>query len=312
MDAPAATLSPPASLLGPFRLAIGVLAGNALTILKGAMTTSTGSGMAYRDAPLADGQFLPVSSYTTLPGFLEHFHRIAAATTGLLALALALWLQAARLGSRRARVTAWLGGCLLLAQAFLGMFGVWNKLPAANSIAHGLLAQLVFATFAWLAYQLSDRWRDTAPLTAVAPGSGRGLALGALAMLVLQTLLGGVARHTNDAAALWTHAGNSFVVFVVVVIATAFVVGRLGAIPGVRGLARGIVTLLIVQIALGFVALLVRNSAGKTPANVDDPGIALLISVHVLCGALLTVLVATLAAHVFRGTRRPVAAQDTE
>jgi hypothetical protein len=34
------------------------------------------------------------------------------------------------------------------------------------------------------------------------------------------------------------------------------------------------------------------------------------ISIHVLIGALLTVLVATLAAHVFRATRRPGADGD--
>lgn len=65
----------------------------AATVLKGALTTSAGSGMAYADWPLSDGQVMPESSYTTLPGFLGDFHRLAAASTGLLALALAVWLQ---------------------------------------------------------------------------------------------------------------------------------------------------------------------------------------------------------------------------
>lgn len=58
------------------------------------------------------------------------------------------------------------------------------------------------------------------------------------------------------------------------------------------------------QIVLGFVALSIRNQAGKTPENVANLGTALVISVHVLVGALLTVLAAVLAAHVFRATRR--------
>jgi hypothetical protein len=89
-----------------------------------------------------------------------------------------------------------------------------------------------------------------------------------------------------------------------VTIATGFAVGRLGSVPGIRGLARWILGLVVLQIVLGFVALAIRNQAGKTPANVANLGTAALISVHVLFGALLTVSAATLAAHVFRGTRR--------
>lgn len=303
--APANPPTTPGSCRGPFRLCVALLATAAVTVLKGALTTSTGSGMAYPDWPLSDGQVMPESSYTTLPGFFEHFHRVAASATGLLALALALWLHFGRLGSPRARATAWLGGCLVLTQGVVGGLGVLKNLPAATSVTHGTLAQLTFATFAFLAYQLSDRHRATAPVTSVPPGSGRKLALFALAMLVAQTVVGAVARHTNSPHALWTHVGNALVVFLVATIATAFAVGRLGDAPGIKGLSRAIVTLLIVQIALGFVALAVRNPDGKRPENVEQLGAATVISVHVLVGALLTVLVATLAAHVFRATRRP-------
>lgn len=303
--APAIPPSPAGSCRGPFRLCLALLVTAAITVLKGALTTSTGSGMAYPDWPLSDGQVMPESSYTTLPGFFEHFHRVAASATGLLALGLALWLHFGRLGSPRARATAWLGGCLVLTQGVVGGLGVLKNLPAVTSVTHGTLAQLTFATFGWLAYQLSDRHRATAPVTSVPPGSGRGLALFALLMLVAQTVVGAVARHTNSPHALWTHVGNALVVFLVATIATAFAVGRLGEAPGIKGLARAIIGLMIAQIALGFVALAVRNPDGKRPENVEQLGAATAISVHVLVGALLTVLTATLAAHVFRATRRP-------
>ena len=116
-------------------------------------------------------------------------------------------------------------------------------------------------------------------------------------------MIGGIARHTNSSPALWTHVGNSFVVFVAGVIATGFAVGRLRAIPGVSPIARWLALLLILQIVLGFIALLVRNGAGKTPENVANLGTAALISVHVLLGTVLTVLAAALWAHVHRGTR---------
>jgi hypothetical protein len=122
---------------------------------------------------------------------------------------------------------------------------------------------------------------------------------------VAQTVIGALARHTNDERALWTHVGNALVVFVMVTIATAFATGRFGEVEGVKAVSRGIVGLLIVQIALGFVALVIRNDVGKTPENVANPGTAIVISVHVLFGAGLTTLMATLAAHVFRASRAP-------
>jgi heme A synthase len=305
MNPPATPPSAVRSLRGPFRLALAMLVVTTLTILKGAMTTSTGSGLAYPDYPLSDGQLMPESSYTTIPGFLEHFHRLFAASAGLLSLSLWLWLQIGQLGDRRVRRWAFGGGCLILAQGLFGGFGVLLKLPAFTSVTHATLAQLTLATFAYIAYQLSDRYRATAPLTSVPTGSGRTLAIIALLSLVVQTVFGAIARHTNSPHALWTHVGNAFVVFIIATIATAFAQGRLGDTPGIKSLVRWLVLLLITQIGLGFVVLGVRNPAGKTQQNVENLGTAFTISMHVVLGALLTVLMATLAAHVFRATRAP-------
>jgi heme a synthase len=294
----------PTSLRGPFRLAIGMLVVVILTILMGAMTTSTGSGLAFLDWPLSDGQIMPERSYRTLPGFFEHFHRLLGATAGALSLSLTVWLQVGRLGSTSVRRTAWFGLALIIVQGVIGGVGVLKGLLALTSITHGTLAQLTLATFAWIAYQLSDRYRNTPPNRAVPVGSGRKMAIAGIVILVIQTIVGAIARHTNNTHALWTHVGNAFFVFVMVTIVTAFAVGRLGGTPGIKGLARVLMTLLIAQVALGFVALVIRNSAGKTPENVANLGTAAVISVHVLLGALLTVLAATLAAHVFRATRR--------
>ncbi len=305
MSSTLAVLPPPRpSLRGPFRLAIAMLVVTTITILWGAMTTSTGSGLAYRTWPDSDGELMPVSSYTTLAGFLEHFHRLFGATAGLLTIWLAVWAQM-RAVAGAVRKVAWFALGLIIVQGLIGGVGVLKGLPALTSVAHGTLAQLTLATFACLAYQLSDRHRDTPRVTTIAPGSGRKLMVFAVAMLVVQTVLGGVARHTNSPHALWTHVGNALVVFLVAAIATAFAGGKLGDTRGVKGLSRWLVLLLIAQIALGFVALGIRNPAGKTPDNVARLVPALVISVHVLFGALLTVLTATLAAHVFRATRAP-------
>jgi hypothetical protein len=298
------------SLRGPYGLAVLVLVLTTVTIIKGAMTTSTGSGLAYPDYPLSDGQLMPESSYTTVAGFLEHFHRLFAATAGLAALALALWLHLGRLADRRARSTAWGGGLLLLTQALFGGFGVLLELPAVTSVTHATLAQLTLATFAWLTYQLTDRYRETAPVSTVPPGTGRRVVVFGVVVMVVQTVLGALARHTNSAHAMWTHAGNSLVVFLVATVATSLAVGKLGTVPGIQSLSRWIVGLLIGQIALGFVVLAVRNPAGKQASNVEHLDTAAVISAHVVIGAMLTVLMATLAAHVFRATRRSAAGAE--
>ncbi|HEX6811219.1 MAG TPA: COX15/CtaA family protein [Planctomycetota bacterium] len=294
---------------GPFRLAVAMLVVTTVTILWGAMTTSTGSGLAYLDWPRSDGQLMPESSYTTLPGFLEHFHRLFGALAGALSLSLALWLQLGRARGgyalEAASRTAWFGLGLIIVQGVIGGVGVLKGLPAITSVTHGTLAQLTLATFSWIAYQLSGRYQTTAPVRTVRPGSGRTIVMAALVVLVAQTVIGAVARHTNDETALWTHVANAFVVFLAATIATAFAVGRFREVEGIQGLSRAIIGLLMLQIALGFVALMIRNDAGKTPENVANLGTALVISVHVLFGALLTTLMATLAAHVYRASRAP-------
>lgn len=300
MTDPAAT-----ALRGPFRLAIAMLVITTLTILQGAMTTSTGSGMAFLDWPLSDDQVMPRRSYTELPAFFEHFHRLFGAAAGLVALTLCAWLVVGRRGTVAVRTTSICGLVLIVVQGVIGGLGVLKNLPYWTSVTHGTLAQLTLAAFACLAWQLSASHAATVPVTTAPPGTGRKLAVTGVVVLVVQTVLGAIARHANSVHALWTHVTNAFVVFLVVVIATGLAMGRLGQAPGIRAIAKWLSGLLILQIVLGFVALLVRNSAGKTPENVANLGTAALISVHVLLGAMLTVLAATMAAQVFRASRRP-------
>ena len=286
---------------GPFVLAIGMLVVTTVTILWGAMTTSTGSGLAFEDWPLSDGEVMPERSYTTLPGFLEHFHRLFGALAGALALSLALWLNLGRRGNREARITSWIGLVLIIVQGVVGGVGVLEGLPALTSVTHGVLAQVTLAIFGWIAWQLSRSY-DSPPVGP--PGAVRKLTCATLVLFVLQTVIGGIARHTNSTPALWLHVGNAFVLFLVAIISTGLASSRLGGVPGLRKVARWLSSLLLMQIVLGFIALLIRNNAGKTPENVANLGTAVLISVHVLLGAALTVLAATICAQVFRGTRR--------
>lgn len=285
---------------GSYRLAVALVAVTVVVILKGAMVTSTGSGMAFTDWPLSDGQLMPERSYTTLPGFFEHFHRIAGAIAGLLSIGLVAMTWSERGSAAAATRTALLGLVLIIVQGVVGGVGVRWNLPLVTSATHGTLAQVTIATFAIVGYQLSPRWRTTVPAAHPQARGGRIVSLVAVGLLVLQTVLGAIARHSGNEHALWTHVGNAFVVFLVVLIASALAGGKLGHLPGVARLSRALMGLLVVQVVLGFAALLVRM--GKHPENIEHLWRAFLISAHVLTGALLTLLAALLAAHVHRGT----------
>lgn len=294
---PASTRAPGS---GAFRLAVALVAVTVVVILKGAMVTSTASGMAFLDWPLSDGELMPERSLTTLPGFFEHFHRLAGALAGLLSVLLVVATSRSHGMRSPAGRASLLGLGLIIVQGVVGGVGVLKGTPVLTSATHGTLAQITIATFAITAYRLSQRWAQTVPMALPWARGGRRMTAIALGIVVLQTVLGAIARHSGNEHALWTHVGNAFVVFFLVLIAASLAGGRLGAIPGVAGLARWMMGLLVVQIVLGFAALLVRT--GKHPENIEHLWRASLISAHVLTGALLTLVSGLVMAHVYRGT----------
>src|SRR5258708_39305040 len=106
-----------------------VAAATLFLIFAGAMVTSTGSGLAVPDWPLSYGMLMPPMVGGV---FYEHGHRMAAATVGLLTLALAIWTTTdeRRTGVRR---LAWAALAAGVAQGFLGGLTVLHPLPRAHS-----------------------------------------------------------------------------------------------------------------------------------------------------------------------------------
>lgn len=272
-----------------------------IVVVMGAMTTSTGSGLAFADWPLSDGELMPERAYKTLAGFFEHFHRVPAGIAVLLALALSFSLRRAE---GPARLWAFAGTVLIVVQAVIGGVGVLQGLPLLSSTVHGLLAQFTVASFAITAYLLSGRYARTVPAEDPMARVVRKWTVIAVVMVIIQALLGAIARHTTDGAehALWTHVANAFVVFLIIIVALG-TTARLAPIPGVKNLCGLSMGVLMLQVVLGFVALLVRR--GKDPENIEYLWRASLISAHVLLGILLTVLLSLLAVHVRRGTLLP-------
>jgi cytochrome c oxidase assembly protein subunit 15 len=296
-------MTAPAAPAASYRLAVALVIVTIVVIGKGAMVTSTASGLAFSDWPLSDGALMPERSLTTLAGFLEHFHRVAGALAGILS----VWLTVVVLRQDGARSPlgrlVLVGLLLIVVQGVIGGVGVRLGLPVVTSVAHATLAQVTIATFAVIAYRLSPRWAETVPAPHPSARRGRKLLWIGVAVLVLQTVLGAIARHSGSEHALWTHVGNAFVVFLLVIVVASYAAGRFPNVRGVAGLARGLLGLLVVQVVLGFIALLVRT--GKHPENIEHLWRASLISAHVLTGALLTLVGSLLAAHVGRGTTVP-------
>ena len=184
---------------GPHRLAVVTAGATFGLIFVGGLVTTTGSGLAVPDWPLAFGQVFPRMEGGVL---YEHGHRLVAAAVGGLTLALAAWLWACE-------PRAWVRGLGLAAavgvvvQGLLGGATVLLGLPLAVSILHAGLAQAFFCVPVTLALVTGSRWTETrsverAPST---PGLHR-LCLSLTVLVYLQILLGAVMRHLGAGLAI--------------------------------------------------------------------------------------------------------------
>ncbi|HEU5394238.1 MAG TPA: COX15/CtaA family protein, partial [Candidatus Methylomirabilis sp.] len=155
-------------LLGVHRFALLTAGATFLLLFVGGLVTSTGSGLAVPDWPLAFGQVFP----PMVGGVLyEHGHRLMAALVGLLTIVLAIWLwvREPRGWVRRLGMGA-LGAILL--QGLLGGVTVLTLLPTPVSVAHALLAQVFFCLTVTLAAATGPAWANEALPTAGRVGAG--------------------------------------------------------------------------------------------------------------------------------------------
>lgn len=173
-------------------------------LIAGALVTSTESGLAVPDWPLAYGKLMP----PMVGGILyEHGHRLVAALVSFfvgLQAGVLLWGEP-RKSVRRLGLLAFTA---ILAQAVLGGLTVLLQLPPAVSSAHAGLAQIVFALTATIAFMTSRLFRSGeigSGLTAAdAPALTRALGwtAAATAVVYIQILLGAVMRHTGAGLAI--------------------------------------------------------------------------------------------------------------
>lgn len=236
-------------------------------LVAGGMVTSTDSGLAVPDWPLAYGMLFP----PMVGGiFYEHGHRLVAATVGLVILVLAVWLQRAepRLWVRQ---LGWWTLAGVIAQGLLGGLTVLLLLPPPVSIAHACLGPTVFTLTVCLAWATSAS--AAVPPRPMADSAWPPLVTFTLAVAVMaaaQLLLGALLRHTGRGLA--AHVSGAGLVAISVL--SLVVRTRREEVPGsIRRAALRLLALLVVQVGLGFSSL-------RWPAN------AALVTAHQATGAL--------------------------
>ena len=178
---------------GLHRFAVLVACATFFLIIAGANVTSHDAGLAVPDWPLSFGKVFPRMVGNV---FWEHGHRMIATAVGLLTIALAVYLQFREPRAWVKRL-GWIALAAVIAQGLLGGLTVKLLLPLAVSAAHATLAQLFFLITVSLAVFTSPSWMSPpSPERSVENASLRPLSVLALAVILVQLVLGATLRHS--------------------------------------------------------------------------------------------------------------------
>ena len=181
------------------RFSVVTAAATLLLVAAGGVVTSTDSGLAVPDWPLAYGLVFP----PMVGGILyEHGHRIVATLVGLLTVGLAIWLWK-REQRNWLRRLGLLAVAAVICQGVLGGLTVLYLLPTPVSVAHACLAQTFFCLTVAIALFTSPGWQSSPEV----PPDGDRIALRTLALattivVYVQLFLGAVVRHTEAGPAI--------------------------------------------------------------------------------------------------------------
>jgi len=278
-------------------------------VVLGGLVTSTRSGLAVPDWPGTYGgnMFLyPVSLMASNDHvFLEHSHRLFGVLVGLCAISLVFLAFLGR-ASHATKTLAVIALVLIIIQGALG--GLRVEIPStAKAILHGILAQFIVGILG--AAVATSGW-PRLPSDEIA--QDRTLRVFATALVhttALQVVFGAIYRHTGGMHSLITHIVLSFGVFVLALIA-GFRANSTPTPTDRRSTGRAVITLVILQVLLGWAAFMVAPpSTNRTVPKSDElssivplPGWkSALRTAHQANGAFLMAAACALLAHARRG-----------
>jgi heme a synthase len=248
----------------------------------------------------------------------EWSHRAIAGSIILLTISVATWTWFAD----RRRWMKWLGIVALgtvITQAILGGLTVLLLQPPWVSSAHAAVAQTFFCIAVAIAMFTGRRWVEEVPQIEFDDRRPSLVTLTWLSIFVLylQLILGAMFRHHGMG---WLpHVLNSAVVAIVLTWTAIRALSQFSKIEAVRRPAIILLSLLIAQLCLGFLAFLTRVAWGRDAVQPELPMVISTVA-HVAVGALLLATTVILAIQVWRQvpvsfeervpsrTRKPVAA----
>jgi len=276
-----------------------------VVITAGALVTSNDAGLSVPDWPTSFGYLVKVPHFVGGVRY-EWSHRMVAGTLVTLTLAIALWT----LLVERRRWLRWLAVgafCTVIAQAILGGLTVLLFQPPWISTAHATVAQTFFCIAVAIALFTGRKWVEEQPRVEFDSRRPSLFTLTLLSIFVLyvQLILGGMFRHHG--MSWWPHAVHAAVVSFVLVWTAVRALLVYSKIEAVRRPAIIMLSLLIVQLCLGFTAFLTRIAWGKSAAQPELPMVAATVA-HVAVGALLLATTVVLAIQVWRHV--PVAFEE--
>lgn len=286
-----------------------------LLIVAGGLVTSNNAGLAVPDWPTSFGSLYKLPPMIGGVRF-EHGHRMVAELVGFLTIVAAVWtwLVDKRRWMRILTIGA-VGGVVF--QGVLGGLTVLNFLPPAISTAHATVGQTMFCVLAAIAVFTSRSW-VIEPTQKIARKESRPLIRHCwmlIGFLYLQLILGAAFRHVWTKwgpmganrwpehkilhVFLYPHIVNALLVSGLILYISIKALSRHSAFPHLRRPALALLSLLIVQLLLGFSAYITRVVQG---ANEVQPTLSLVVTTvaHLAVGALILAVTVVLTIQVYR------------
>lgn len=267
-------------------------------LIAGGVVTSRDAGMAFPDWPLSNGSVNPDGWLRDADKGSEHGHRILGALVGLFATAtvVAAFRTKAPVRLRSLAIASW---CAVSVQGLLGGLRVLRT-STDLALLHGCVGQAVFGLLVSQAFFTSREAGEPRPGTRD-PVALRTASVFATLALFLQVVLGARLRHVQ--APLYQHVLGAAIVTAAVALAIAVAVLRHAGQPGILRSASLLGGLLLLQLALGFLAA--DALKGLQWAEKASGSQVWLPTVHQTAGALLFAASLLLTLRAFRATAAP-------